>query len=174
MIRASSAVERFRCKEDVASSNLAPGTMLSGHQPVYLPGILLFNKIALSDAFMFVPHCQYSPKSWQTRNYIRQGNDKIMLSVPVEKNFGQSIDQTKILNTNWRAKHLRSIRQTSSRTMKSRNARSRRFVLSTGLLRHLKSNPNPMLKYKRGLTSTFHLNTRIFVILNPILFTILT
>jgi len=87
--------------------------ILSGHQPVYLPGIGLFNKIALSDAFMFVGHCQYSNKSWQTRNRIRLNDAELFLSVPVAKSgrFGQSINETEILNTPWKRKHLGSIQQ---------------------------------------------------------------
>ena len=42
--------------------------ILSGHQPVYLPGIQLFNKIALSDKFMFVGHCAFEDGSWHNRN----------------------------------------------------------------------------------------------------------
>jgi WbqC-like protein family len=85
--------------------------ILSGHQPVYLPGIILFNKIALSDVFMFVGHCQYSPKSWHTRNRIRHGDGEIFLSVPVVKarRFGQSINETEIYNQPWNKKHLATI-----------------------------------------------------------------
>jgi hypothetical protein len=85
--------------------------ILSGHQPVYLPGIILFNKIALSDAFMFVGHCQYSSKSWHTRNRIRNGSGEIFLSVPVVKagRFGQSINETAIDNQPWKKKHLATI-----------------------------------------------------------------
>jgi len=85
--------------------------ILSGHQPVYLPGIILFNKIALSDAFMFVGHCQLSNKSWHTRNRIRLGDRELMLSVPVKKQFGQSINETEILEDGWQKKHIGSIRQ---------------------------------------------------------------
>jgi WbqC-like protein family len=87
--------------------------ILSGHQPVYLPGIILFNKIALSDAFMFVGHCQYTQRSWQTRNRIRMGDDEQWLSVPVKKSgrFGQSINDTEILDDYWKKKHLATIRQ---------------------------------------------------------------
>jgi hypothetical protein len=87
--------------------------ILSGHQPVYLPGIILFSKIALSDAFMFVGHCQYTQKSWQTRNRIRLGEVEHWLSVPVKKSgrFGQSINDTEILDEYWKRKHLGSIRQ---------------------------------------------------------------
>lgn len=87
--------------------------LLSGHQPVYLPGIILFNKIALSDAFMFVGHVQYSRKSWQTRNRIRMGDKDLILSAPVKKsgNFGQAINETEFADDYWKRKHLGSIRQ---------------------------------------------------------------
>lgn len=90
--------------------------ILSGHQPVYLPSLLLLNKIALSDQFMFVGHCQYSPKSWQTRNYIRGHDNKpLMLSVPVQKDMGQAIDETKFAGDHWRRKHLRAIEMAYSK-----------------------------------------------------------
>lgn len=87
--------------------------LLSGHQPVYLPGIILFNKIALSDAFMVVGHCQYSNKSWHNRNYIRLGGQRHLLTVPVRKadRFGQPINDTEILDDGWKKKHIGSIRQ---------------------------------------------------------------
>jgi hypothetical protein len=64
----------------------------------------LFNKIALSDAFMFCGHCQYCPKSWHSRNFIRTG----MLSLPVHK--GPSINETEIAGEHWLKEHLRSIK----------------------------------------------------------------
>lgn len=85
--------------------------LLSGHQPVYLPGIILFNKIALSDAFMFVGHVQMSPKSWQQRNRIALNGRELMLSVPVGGEFGQAIDDAPLIDFTWRRKHLGSIRQ---------------------------------------------------------------
>lgn len=87
--------------------------LLSGHQPVYLPGIILLNKISLSDAFMFVGHVQYSRKSWQTRNCIRSGDTSFYLSVPVKKagRFGDSICETIIDGDKWKRKHIGAIRQ---------------------------------------------------------------
>lgn len=79
--------------------------ILSGHQPTYLPGIILFNKIALSSKFMLVGHCQQSPKSWHNHNQIRSGR----LTVPIQHNFGQSIDETKTMPGNWKRKHLKAI-----------------------------------------------------------------
>jgi hypothetical protein len=84
--------------------------ILSGHQPVYLPSIHLFNKIALSDKFMFVGHCQFVRRSWHHHNYILQtSGEPLALTVPVHGEYGTSIDDMKIENTNWRRKHLTSI-----------------------------------------------------------------
>ncbi len=86
--------------------------ILSGHQPVYLPSLQLFNKIALSDKFMFVGHCQFVNKSWHSRNIIRNGDQTLTLTVPVLKSgrFGQSISETEINGDHWKRKHLGSIR----------------------------------------------------------------
>jgi hypothetical protein len=86
--------------------------MLSGHQPVYLPSLHLFSKIALSDKFMFVGHCQFVNKSWHSRNVIRNGRTPLTLTVPVLKTgrFGQSISETIINGDHWKRKHLGSIR----------------------------------------------------------------
>lgn len=88
--------------------------ILSGHQPVYLPGIILFSKIFLSDAFMFVGHCQYVRKSWHSRNRIRVRDGEYWLSIPVKTagHFCQSINNTEILDEYWKKKHLGSILQT--------------------------------------------------------------
>lgn len=87
--------------------------LLSGHQPVYLPGIILFNKIAASDIFMFVGHCQYAKKSWQSRNRIRLHDEEFWLTVPVKTagHFEQAINNTEILGNQWKRKHVGSIRQ---------------------------------------------------------------
>ena len=87
--------------------------ILSGHQPVYLPSLHLFSKIALSDAFMFVGHCQYVKKSWHTRNQIRLADKSLTISIPVKKSnrLGQSINETEFCDDHWKRKHLASIKQ---------------------------------------------------------------
>ncbi len=111
--RDSSEAERRDCNSEGLgrkSQVPAPAKMLSGHQPVYLPSILLMNKIALSDIFMFVGHCQFVAGSWQQRNRIRQGDDAIRLTVPVKGEFGDPINKMQLGNNGWRRKHLASIR----------------------------------------------------------------
>ena len=87
--------------------------LISVHQPVYLPGIIFFNKVALSEVVVFIGNVQLEKSSWQTRNQIRDGgsNNAQYLSVPIRSkgNYGQTIDQTKINGTHWVKKHLRSI-----------------------------------------------------------------
>jgi hypothetical protein len=87
--------------------------ILSGHQPVYMPGIIFFNKMALSDMFMYVGHLQFSPKSWQQRNRIFLNGKEHLLSVPVLKadRFGQKIDEVNLDEAPWKKKHLGSIKQ---------------------------------------------------------------
>lgn len=80
--------------------------ILSGHQPCYLPGLQLFNKMMHSDVFMYTPHCQFQKGSWHHRNYIDSG----LLTVPVHGKLGVPIDEVRIdFSKNWQKKHLRSI-----------------------------------------------------------------
>ena len=84
---------------------------LSAHQPVYLPGLILFNKIALSDVFVFLSDVQFKRRSWHVRNHVRNGDQAIWLSVAVDKASGQSntIRQTGFGDTDWKRKHLVSL-----------------------------------------------------------------
>ena len=41
--------------------------ILTAHQPVYLPWLGLFHKIALSDKFVYFDQVQYLPKDWMNR-----------------------------------------------------------------------------------------------------------
>ena len=45
--------------------------ILTAHQPVYLPWLGLFHKIALADKFIFFDQVQYLPKDWMNRNKIK-------------------------------------------------------------------------------------------------------
>ena len=86
-------------------------TVLSAHQPVYLPGLILFNKIALSDVFVFLCDVQFKRRSWHVRNQVRNGQDSIWLTVSVDQSAGQSntIRQVRLGETDWRRKHLASL-----------------------------------------------------------------
>lgn len=87
--------------------------LLSAHQPVYLPGLILFHKIALSDVFVLLPDVQFQRHSWQQRNRVRNGKEAIFLSVPVRKSgdLSRTIRQTEIAPEPWRKKHLTTLKQ---------------------------------------------------------------
>lgn len=59
--------------------------ILTAHQPVYLPWLGLFHKIALADKFISFNQVQYQPKDWNNRNKVITPNGPNWLSVPVHR-----------------------------------------------------------------------------------------
>jgi len=80
-------------------------------QPFYMPWIGYFGMIDAADVFVFADDVQFLEKSWQRRNKIKVFNEPKWISVPIEKNFGQNIDEAKINKSNlfkkqnWRENH---------------------------------------------------------------------
>ena len=85
--------------------------ILTAHQPVYMPWLGLFHKIALADVFCYFDIVQYQRKDFNNRNKINTANGPIWLSVPVKSSgrFESIISDIKIENQEWGAKHLKSI-----------------------------------------------------------------
>jgi WbqC-like protein family len=85
--------------------------ILSAHQPVYLPWLGLFHKIALAQQFCIFDIAQYQRKDFNNRNKIKTHTGPIWLSVPVESkdHFSKSLAQIKIINNGWNRKHFTSI-----------------------------------------------------------------
>jgi hypothetical protein len=86
--------------------------ILTAHQPVYLPWLGLFHKIALADKFVFFNEVQYLPKDWMNRNKIKSASGEILLTVPVlRKGYrDRKTSELEINNeTNWQEKHLKTI-----------------------------------------------------------------
>src|ERR1700730_15113013 len=89
------------------------------HQPAYLPWLGYFDRIAKSDAFVFLDNVQFERNSFINRNQIKTANGPIWLTVPVrlDAHFDKTIVDIEIDDRqNWRRKHLRSIEQSYSRT----------------------------------------------------------
>ena len=88
--------------------------ILTAHQPVYLPWLGLFHKIALADRFVSLDEVQYTTNDWNNRNAIRASDTRLLLSVPIltKGHFQKSIREMEINNrVPWRRKHWQSIRQ---------------------------------------------------------------
>ncbi len=56
---------------------------MSVHQPQYLPWLGYFDKIARSDAFVYLDTVQYKAREWQNRNKIRTKDGTMWMTVPV-------------------------------------------------------------------------------------------
>jgi hypothetical protein len=86
--------------------------ILTAHQPVYLPWLGLFHKIALADSFCIFDQVQYLPKDWNNRNQIKTPSGPLMLTVPVLTTgyLDKTLLDMKINNSvNWQRKHWNSI-----------------------------------------------------------------
>ena len=85
--------------------------ILTAHQPVYLPWLGLFHKIALSEHFCIFDIAQYQTKDFNNRNKIKTNTAPIWLSVPVESkdHFDKKLCDIKIINNGWNRKHFKSI-----------------------------------------------------------------
>lgn len=87
--------------------------ILTAHQPVYLPWLGLFHKIALADQFIAFDQVQYQPKDWNNRNRIKTPQGPIWLSVPVLRKgyLERNISDIEINNVEpWARKHWRSMK----------------------------------------------------------------
>jgi hypothetical protein len=86
--------------------------ILTAHQPVYLPWLGLFHKIALADTFVSFDLVQYLPKDWNNRNRIKTPAGPIWLTVPVLRKgyLEKPIRAIEINNAEpWQRKHWRSL-----------------------------------------------------------------
>jgi hypothetical protein len=85
--------------------------ILTAHQPVYLPWLGLFHKIAMADLFCYFDIVQYQTKDYNNRNRIKTHSGEIWLSVPVEskQHLEKSVGDIRIVQNGWQRKHFKSI-----------------------------------------------------------------
>lgn len=86
--------------------------ILTAHQPLFLPYLGHFAKIASSDVFVFLDTLSYSKLGFYSRNKIRTNDGWMWLVVPVltHGHHNDPLNQMKIDNSkNWRRKHLKAI-----------------------------------------------------------------
>lgn len=86
--------------------------ILTAHQPLYLPWLGLFHKIALSDVFCLFDDSQYDDNDFQNRNRIKGPNGPMWLTVPVQaqNHYQLKITDVEIVDRAvWRRKHWKSL-----------------------------------------------------------------
>lgn len=81
--------------------------LITGHQPVYLPWLGLFHKIALADAFVFMDDVQYLDKDWNNRNRIKGPQGPFWLTVPVRLKASATrlLKDIRIADDGWNSKN---------------------------------------------------------------------
>ena len=89
-----------------------PQKVIACHQPVYLPFVGFFRKMARADEFLFMPFVQLNKRSWQVRNRIKGPRGPLWLTVPVsvKGKYHQTIGKTRIIEGKWRHKHWEALR----------------------------------------------------------------
>ncbi|MEV6987434.1 WbqC family protein [Sphaerisporangium sp. NPDC051017] len=88
----------------------SPALVLVPHQPAYLPWPGYLARLLDVDQLLLLDHAQFSGQ-WQQRNYIEGPNGRRRLTVPVRRDFGQSIIQARISGDQWRRRHWRSLEE---------------------------------------------------------------
>jgi hypothetical protein len=85
--------------------------ILTAHQPVYLPWLGLFHKIAVADLFCYFDIVQYQTKDYNNRNKIKTHSGDSWLSVPVEskQHLEKNVGDIRIVQNGWQRKHVKSI-----------------------------------------------------------------
>ena len=86
--------------------------MVGIHQPMYLPWLGYFERVARCDAFVLLDDAAYSRNYFINRNRIRTKEGWSWLTVPVRSTgrAGQPITEVEVDgNRNWQAKHWRSL-----------------------------------------------------------------
>jgi len=89
-------------------------------QPGYLPWLGFFEQLYKSDIFVIYDDVQYDKNGWRNRNRIKTPKGAQWLTVPVSVDFQKQplIKDVKIDNsTDWKKKHLFSIRQNYSKAI---------------------------------------------------------
>lgn len=91
-------------------------TIISIHQPVYLPWIGFIDKLVSSDVFVFLDDVQYEKNGFQNRNKIKTESGEMWLTIPTSGKSKTLLKDVKVDNTSrWEEKHLKSIVQNYSK-----------------------------------------------------------
>jgi hypothetical protein len=95
---------------------MAADHVLVAHQPAYLPWPGYFSRLLDVRRLVLLDHVQYTERGWQNRNYVcGPDGERLLLTVPVRRRFGQPINQVRIADERWRARHWRTLTQSYTR-----------------------------------------------------------
>lgn len=89
------------------------------HQPTYLPWLGFFDKLLASDVWVVLDDAELSRQSWITRVHVRNGGERLLLSIPVRHRFSDHAPLHDIridTSHHWQRKHDRALRQSYGRS----------------------------------------------------------
>lgn len=80
-------------------------------QSNYIPWRGYFHLIDKADAFILLDCVQYTRQNWRNRNRVKTSQGMQWLTIPVRINglYHQAIDETRVSNSHWVEKHIRTI-----------------------------------------------------------------
>lgn len=86
-------------------------------QSNYIPWRGYFDILGLVDEFILYDVAQYTKNDWRNRNRIRTVSGEQWLTIPVVTSgrFGQTIEETEILPSDWADRHWKGISQAYAR-----------------------------------------------------------
>src|SRR5882757_9025960 len=86
-------------------------------QSNYIPWRGYFDLINSVDEFILFDDMQYTRRDWRNRNRIKTANGIIWLTIPVvvKGRYSQSIQETEVSDSNWAAKHWKTLQQSYAR-----------------------------------------------------------
>lgn len=88
------------------------------HKPEYWPWTGFFDKMLYCDTLVILDHVQIKKRSNVTRNVIRTPEGAPFLTIPVNAEFGQKINEVTTVNpVSWQQNHYDRIRQAYSKTI---------------------------------------------------------
>jgi WbqC-like protein len=80
-------------------------------QPGYLPWLGFFDQMNRADVFVLYDDVQYTRSDWRNRNRVKGPAGPVWLTVPVQRQFGQTIRDALVDNRgDWARKHRETLR----------------------------------------------------------------
>lgn len=86
-------------------------------QSNYIPWKGYFELISQVDVFVFLDNVQFTKRDWRNRNRVKSPGGNVWLTIPVESKgkFQAKISEMRVLPSDWKSKHLRTIEMNYSR-----------------------------------------------------------
>lgn len=89
---------------------------ISLHQPNYIPGLIFFHKMAMSDVLVLYDDTKYPKKDFTNRNKIKMPKGEHWLTIPLKHPVECNINEVKVLDSDWKEKHWQTIVVNYSKT----------------------------------------------------------